>query len=187
MLGERGKQWVVQHAPEVRCLSSTERFMLLPRTDQIMLGVIPDFRQTWPEKLAAAGASRSCVKSWKFFRGAKVGAAQCQIRSNYTNQSDVPLEIVSLRHHLRADEDVDFAARESAEHLLIFTLGSHRVAVEPRDARLRKLFAQIFLDALGAIADEKQILGFAFRALLRRTNRVAGGRGTPGAGGSYDR
>ena len=38
---------------------------------------------------------------------------------------------------------------------------------------LRKLLAQIFLHALGAIADEIEIFAFAFRALLRRANRIA--------------
>ena len=80
---------------------------------------------------------------------------------------------MALRDHLRADQNIDFALRERAEHLLVFALGAHGVAVEARDAGRRKLFAQIFVDALGAVADEVHVLGAAFRALLRRADRIA--------------
>ena len=44
-----------------------------------------------------------------------------------------------LRDHLRADQDIDFAFRERAQHLLEFALGADGVAIETRDARGREI------------------------------------------------
>ena len=53
-------------------------------------------------------------------------------------------EVVALGHHLRADQDVDLAARACASSMRV-ALGARRhVAIEPRDARAGKRLRQRF-------------------------------------------
>ena len=91
----------------------------------------------------------------------------------YDSDEGDALKIVAFGDHLRADENVHFPLCECAEDLLEFALGADGIAIEARDIRGGESFAQIFFDALGAVADEIHVFGVAFRALLRRAQRVS--------------
>src|ERR1700733_6815803 len=123
--------------------------------------------------MAAPGATGDLGEELEgAFGGAKIGAAEGEIGSYDSDERDA-LEIVALGDHLRADEDIDLTFRECAEHLLEFALGAEGVAVEAADAGGWELLAEVFVDALGAVADEVHVPGLAFPTLLGRADRIA--------------
>ena len=106
--------------------------------DRVVLGII-GLDENFAGEFAASGASGNLREQLEgAFGGAKIRAAQREIGGDHADQRDA-LEIVAFGDHLRADQNVDFAVRECAEHLLVFALGADRVAIEARDARLREI------------------------------------------------
>src|SRR5215467_5761576 len=103
-------------------------------------------------EFAAAGAAGDLGQQLKRpFSGAKIGQAQGSVRADHADKRDA-LKIVPLREHLGTHENIERAASEGAERFLILALGSRRVAVQPRNARARKFFAQPFFEMLRAFA-----------------------------------
>src|SRR5207245_7281977 len=76
-------------------------------------------------------------------------------------------KVVSLGHHLRADQNVQRSGGKRAERLLVLALCAGGVAVEPRHARAREFCTQTLLEMLGAFSKKMQILRIALRTLLR--------------------
>jgi len=62
------------------------------------------------------------------------------------------MEIVSFCQHLRTHKNVPALHRQGAERFLKLAFGSRSVAVEARDARTGKVFAEAFFEMLGAFA-----------------------------------
>ena len=71
--------------------------------------------------------------------------------------------------HLRADQNVDLAVAESAEHTLEVANVPHRVAVDSADARVRVERLQLGLKPLRSLAYVVDVLAVAFRTSRRRT------------------
>ena len=66
----------------------------------------------------------------------KIGNGERRIRIDDADQSDVR-QIVPLRHHLSAHQDIYFPATDPVQDSLDLLAARH-VAVEPRDPRCRK-------------------------------------------------
>src|SRR5690349_4370783 len=73
---------------------------------------------------------------------------------------------MALGEHLRADENVEGSAGESAERFLILAFGARAVAVEAGDARAGKFLAQAFFEVLGTFAEKINVFGLALGAKL---------------------
>src|ERR1700678_3672497 len=130
------------------------------------------FHQDFTGKFAATRASGYLREQLEGSFGCpEIRPTQREIRRNHANQSHA-LKIVALCDHLRSDEHVQFTARERAEHLLVFALGANRVTIQPRDARRRKLFPQVFFYPFRSVAYEIHVLAIALRTFLRRTNCI---------------
>ena len=77
------------------------------------------------------------------FGGAKILDRQRRVGIDDADQRD-ERQIVPLRHHLRADENVDFACAHLREDLLDL-LAARDIAIETSDPCLRKrLFQRVF-------------------------------------------
>src|SRR5205807_5991145 len=77
------------------------------------------------------------------------------------------MEVVALCQHLRADKNVQRSTGKGTKRFLKLAFGSRSVAVEARDARTGKVFAQPFFEMLGAFTKEIDVFRLALRALLR--------------------
>ncbi len=109
----------------------------------------------------------TCVMSWNVrSAGAEVGKGQRRVAADHADQRDVGI-VQPLGDHLRAEHHLDFAAGESAEQGFVVLGVAHRVAVDAGELQVGKLLAELFLDALGAQAEEAQLLA-AVRALVRQ-------------------
>src|SRR5271166_5437825 len=73
--------------------------------------------------------------------GAEVGKAERGVGADDADQRYV-CYVVTFGNHLCADQQVDFARVECAQHAFEIVASPDRVAVEPRDARLRKQAVQ---------------------------------------------
>ena len=65
---------------------------------------------------------------------------------------------MSLRHHLRAHQDIELASSERTQHSLVFALGAGRVAVQPRNPRSGKFLAQALFELFSALPEEVDVL-----------------------------
>ena len=116
----------------------------------------------------------TCVSSWKRpLAGAEIREAEPDVGGDHADQRHLR-EIVALRDHLRADQDVDLAAGDLLENLDETALSPHRVAIDARDAGRRKQLPDLGFDALGAEPDALHVRRRAFLAGLRdRLREVA--------------
>jgi hypothetical protein len=77
-------------------------------------------------------------------------------------------EVVSLRHHLGADQHVDSPIAQVPQHPLGVAAPRSRIAVEASDARLGEAGPHLLLEALGAQAEQGGARRAAAAALVRR-------------------
>jgi hypothetical protein len=82
-------------------------------------------------------------------------------------------EVVALREHLRADEDVDAFGRDLLAHRLERAANARRVAVDAGDAGVRKRLGERRLDPLRAETARVQVDVAARRARARDALGVA--------------
>src|SRR5215470_16682447 len=141
-VGERSERRIGQHAAEVQ-LALEERKVILPDgvLNRVMLR-IKRLDEHAAGEIAAAGAACDLREQLKSaLGGAKVGQAERGVGADYADQRDA-LKIVALGEHLRADQNIERAAREGAQRFLILALGACGVAVEARDAGTGEFLAQ---------------------------------------------
>ena len=114
---QRRIRWVVHPAAELK--------LLLVETDEVVAGsvlhgvVILKIRlqNDFAGRLAAPGASSDLGEQLKrSLGGAEVGKAESDIGSNYADQRDA-VNVVALRDHLRADEQIEFAFVQARSEL----------------------------------------------------------------------
>src|SRR5437667_109114 len=80
--------------------------------------------------------------------------------------------VVALRNHLRADQHVDLAIAKLRQERREGASAANRVAIEPRDARLRVHALHLRFDPLGAEAGLLEIRACAQRARRRHPRGV---------------
>src|SRR5215472_12775508 len=97
---------------------------------------------------------------------AKIGEAESDIRAHDPDQR-YPMNIVALGDHLRANQNVDFAAMQSAQHALEVIAPANRIAIEPLDARARKQAMQKFFQFFAAGSDKEDVFASAIGASAR--------------------
>src|ERR1700722_13925546 len=125
-------------------------------------------------KIASAGASGDLGEELEgAFGGTEVGQMERRGGADDADERDA-LEVVAFGEHLRANEDVDGAAREGAERFLILALGASGVTVETRDARTGEFFSKAFFQMLGAFAEKIDVFRLTLRTFFwNRLNRAA--------------
>src|SRR5882762_8622475 len=77
------------------------------------------------------------------------------------------MEVMPLRNHLRADDNIECPESKVGEHLLVGAFGANRIAVQSRDPGAGKFLAQLFFELLRARAKKIDVLGGALRAGFR--------------------
>ena len=103
--------------------------------------------------IGASGAARDLQNRLReALVAARIGAEQPLIRVQHADERDAR-EVVALRQHLRADQDLDVARFDVVEHGGERALAARAVAIEPRDARRGKQRGELVADALRAGAD----------------------------------
>src|SRR3984893_6887375 len=149
------RKWRIGHrAPEWRFALVKCRIVLLYRVLNRVVLRIKSLNQDASRQIATACATGNLREQLEgALGGAKIRQAQRGIRADHTDQRDA-LEIMALREHLRASQNVERAPGERAERFLVLPLGSGGIAIEPRYSRAGKFFAQALLQMLGAFAEE---------------------------------
>ena len=104
--------------------------------------------------------------------GPEIGVVEHVVGVENPHQRD-PLEVEPLGYHLRAYQDVGFAARERRHNGAERPFGSHRIAVEPRHPRLGEDAGYLLFDFLGAESHRHHIGDLARRAFGRYGFAVA--------------
>ena len=124
--------------------------------------------------LLAPGAADHLVEQLERpLGGARIAIAEAQIRIDHADQIE-PRKIMSLRHQLRADDDVDAAFGDFVQFAAHGLDRGDEVARQHHGARIRKQRGRLFLQALDAGADRDQrFLGLAMRADVRPRHREA--------------
>ena len=90
---------------------------------------------TLPSIVATPGAAGDLGEQLEgALGGAEVGQAEREIGADHAHQRDA-VHVVALGDHLGADQQVDFAGLERAQHALEVGVAAHRVAVHASDAR----------------------------------------------------
>ena len=117
------------------------------KADKVMLGCILhgvvilkiSLQYHLAGRFAASGASGDLRQQLKCsLRCAKVRQAERAVRSHDSNQGDA-VNVVTLGDHLRADEKIDFPRVHPGQHAFEVIAPAHRVAIDARDPRLRKI------------------------------------------------
>src|SRR5207244_2753041 len=133
--------------------------------DRVVLCVVCLYEDA-PGRLAAPRAPGHLDEELeRALRRAKIGDRERSVRADDADERDVR-QIVPLRDHLRADEDVDLARTDAREDLL-HVLAARDVAIEPRDPRLRERARERLLELLRAEALEGNRIRVAFVASRR--------------------
>ena len=83
---------------------------------------------------------------------ARIGAEQPLVGVQHADERDAR-EVMALRQHLRADQNLDVARFDVVQHGGERALAARAVAIEPRDARRREQRGELVADALRAGAD----------------------------------
>ncbi len=123
-------------------------------------------------RLSPAGASDHLRQQLKrALRRAKVGKPEADVRRDDADERD-RRKIVALGDHLRADEDVDLAPRDTPQDAGDRAAAPDGVAIDARDTRPRKPLAEVGLEPLGAEAGLLEVLAAARPALPRHRRRV---------------
>ncbi len=105
-------------------------------------------------------------------RGPEVGKHEAGVGLDDADELH-PGEVQALRHHLRAEQDVDVATAEGIEGFLEDAFLAGGVGVEAADGEIAKARLHLLLDALGAVSGEPGIEGAALGADARRLLRVS--------------
>ena len=93
--------------------------------------------------LAAPGAAGDLRQQLERALGrSEVREAEADVGGDHADQRHVG-KVVALGDHLRADQDVDFAARDFLERLDEAALAPHGIAIDARDARRRETALRI--------------------------------------------
>ena len=99
-------------------------------------------------RLATAGAARDLGQQLKdALRRTKVRQVERIVRADNAHQRDA-VDVVALRNHLGADQQVDLAGVQAYEQPLHVMTAAHRVAVHAANARMRKDLLQPLLALL---------------------------------------
>ena len=93
--------------------------------------------------------------------GAKIRQRQPGVGAQHADQGHAR-EVVALGHHLGADQQIDLASGDPAQHRLDLIAGGH-VAIEPRDPRLGIALGERGRDLLGAQALARDLAAAAAR------------------------
>ena len=113
----------------------------------------------------------TCVSNWNVRSADRKSARPRPTSAEITPTSVHVGKIVPLGDHLRADQDVDFAARDLLERLDEAALPANRVAIDAGDARRGKCLRNFGFDPLGAEADALHVRRRALLARLRHRLR----------------
>ena len=122
---------------------------------------------------AASGASGHLHHQLKGpFGGPEIGVVHQVVGIEDAHQRDAP-EIESLGNHLRTDQNVGLSGFEVGDDGVEGLLGSHAVAVQPRDTRFGENPGNLLLDLLRPEAHRNHVRNLARRAFRRDLSRVA--------------
>src|SRR5207237_2224217 len=115
----------------------------------------------WP--ITATGAAGNLRQQLERSLGsAEIGQREGGIGTQDRDQRDLG-EIMPLRDHLRADENVDIARAKSAKHALVIANMPHGIAVDAAHARVREKMLQFGLQTLCSLSYEINVLAIALR------------------------
>lgn len=118
-------------------------------------------------RLVAAGAARRLRDQHEAaLRRAEVRHVEARVRADDADGRDVG-DVVPLRDHLRAEQDVVLAAPKTLEDLLMREFRRRRVAVHADDARRRHERGELLLELLRARAEVLDVAAAALRADVR--------------------
>src|SRR5690349_14866142 len=118
--------------------------------------------------IATSGAAGNLSNQLKSsFCGTKIRQRQPGVDRDYAHERDVR-EIVTLREHLRADQQIQLAFFKVKQGLFEFAPAGLRVAIDAADPQIRKALVQQFFDLFRAFADVIDVLARANRALRWR-------------------
>ena len=92
------------------------------------------------------------------------------VAAHHPHQRDA-VNVVSLRDHLRAHQQIDLAGMQAGQHVLQIVAAAHRIAVHASNPRKRKDLAQPLLALLRARPQIVKVLAVALGAARR--NRPA--------------
>src|SRR4051812_12817091 len=135
-------------------------------TQSVMVRMIR-LNQHASRQVAAAGAARHlCNQLESSFSRAKIRQRQSGVDGNYAHQSDV-VKIMTLREHLRTDQEIDLTVAEIQQGLFEFMTASLRVAIYASNTKPREAFAQNFFDLFSAFADIINVLAGTCRTMGR--------------------
>ena len=130
---------------------------------------------TAPDKVRAASAARDLVQKLECaFGGARIGTVgKTQIAVDDADEGKAG-EVVALGDDLRADDDVDVARLDAADHVAHFGQARDQVGRKQRDAGVRKAFSDFLRHALDTrAAGDKTIGCSALRTLFGKRQREA--------------
>jgi len=114
------------------------------------------------------GSSRDLGQELKRALGrTKVGHVEADVGRHHTDERHAR-KVVTLGHHLGADEDVEFAFAEVAQYAGHEPATARAVAVEPRDACVGESALHLFFEPLGADPEQRRLGCSAPRALFWR-------------------
>ena len=146
-------------------LTLVEFFVILPRGGQNdrMQRAVRLYHGAAGVKSAACAPDHLRDERKRALTGAVVLCVQALVGIEHADQRDV-LEIQSLCHHLRADEDVRLALAEPGEQALMRALGVHGVRIHAEHPRGREPLVQLLLQLLRAGRFGEQARAAALRA-----------------------
>ncbi len=120
---------------------------------------------------AAAGASRDLRDELeRSLGGAEVREAEREVGAHDPDERDA-VHVVAFGDHLRADQNVELARMQLRKHAFKIVPAADGIAIEPRDARLRKHGVQQLFQPLRARPEELDVVAAALRARLRDARR----------------
>src|SRR5581483_4935428 len=148
------------------------RIVLLARElDAVVIG-IERLDDRFAQLLAATGASGDLPQELKRSLGrSEVGDAEPDVRRYDADERDTR-KVVTLRNHLRADEDVDLTRAELRQQGVERALAADGVAVQARDAGAGMNALHFRLDAFGAETGLLEIRSGAERTFVRHARGV---------------
>ena len=88
--------------------------------------------------------------------GPEVGQRQPEVGVDDRGERDA-LEVVALRHHLRAEQDGAIGVGEPLQRSRHRTALLDDIRIEPDPLQLREAFAELALEPLGARADAREL------------------------------
>ena len=142
-----------------------EIIMLGGAADGVVIHVVR-LHQDATGQVPTTGATRDLGEQLKdAFGGTEVRQAECVIDAKHADQRDT-VNVVALGNHLRADQQIHFAAVQAPENAFVIAMMAHGVAIHAGNAGVREQLLQPLLTLLRADAEKIQMLAFALRAML---------------------